>query len=148
MDGEDVLYKDEINIACAVAIEGGLIVPVIKNAGAMSLVDIARKLNDLVTRARSKKLMPDEVRGGTFSITNPGGFGSLTSNPIINQPQVAMLGIGAIIKKPVVVDDAIVIRPTTLASLTFDHRVVDGEGGALYLATFKKALEEFADSPA
>jgi len=147
IDGEDILYKDDINIACAVAIEGGLIVPVIKNAGNLSLTETARKLNDLVTRARSKKLMPDEVKGGTFSITNPGGFGSLTSNPIINQPQVAMLGIGTIVKRPVVRNDEIVIRHIMLASLTFDHRVVDGEGGAMYLATFKEFLESYSGSP-
>ena len=146
VDGDEVLFKDEINIACAVALEGGLIVPVIRNAGKMSLTEIARKLNDLVIRARSKKLMPDEVKGGTFSITNPGGFGSLTSNPIINQPQVAMLGIGAITKRAVVIEDQIVIRPIMLVSLTFDHRVVDGEGGAMYLAAYKKILESYSES--
>ncbi|MCX6129113.1 MAG: dihydrolipoamide acetyltransferase family protein [Proteobacteria bacterium] len=102
VDGYDVLWKKDINIGCAVALEKGLIVPVIKQAGDLSLVGVARRLNDLVNRARSKKLKPDEVQGGTFSITNPGGWGSITSNPIINQPQVAMMGIGAIVKRPVV----------------------------------------------
>ncbi len=148
LDGNDILYKKDINLGCAVAINGGLIVPVIKKAGELSLLGISRRLNDLVERARSKKLKPDEVQGGTFSVTNPGGFGSLTSNPIINQPQVAILGIGTIVKRPVVVDnDMIAIRPQMLASLTFDHRVIDGEGGAKFLATFKKILEDFQDSP-
>lgn len=150
VDGDDVLWKDQINIGCAVALGaeggGGLIVPVIKNAQTMSLRDVAVKLNDLATRARSKKLQPDEVIGGTFSVTNPGGWGSITSNPIINQPQVAMLGIGAIVKRAVVIEnDQIVIRPMMMASLTFDHRVIDGEGGAMWLATYKKILESWTE---
>ncbi len=150
VDGDEVLWKDNINIGCAVALGseggGGLIVPVIKNAQLMSLRDIALKLNDLAARARSKKLQPDEVVGGTFSVTNPGGWGSITSNPIINQPQVAMLGIGAIVKRPVVIEnDQIVIRPMMMASLTFDHRVIDGEGGAMWLASYKKILESWSE---
>ena len=147
LDGDEILYKDDINMGCAVAIEGGLIVPVLKKAQDMSLLDTARGLNDIVSRARSKKLKPEDVKGGTFSITNPGGFGSLTSNPIINQPQVAILGIGNIVKRPVVVNDEIVIRPMILMSITFDHRVVDGEGGALYLASLKKILENYSENP-
>ncbi|MFW7380460.1 MAG: dihydrolipoamide acetyltransferase family protein [Oligoflexus sp.] len=147
LDGADILFKKDINIGCAVALDGGLIVPVIKKAGEKNLLGVARALNDLVTRARSKKLKPDEVQGGTFSITNPGGFGSLTSNPIINQPQVAILGVGTIVKRPVVIDDMIGIRPQMLASLTFDHRVIDGEGGSRYLATFKEILENFSEVP-
>lgn len=147
VDGDEILMKADINIGCAVAIESGLIVPVIKQTQDLSLAEIARRLNDLATRARAKKLVPDDVRGGTFSITNPGGYGSITSNPIINQPQVAMLGIGAVIKRPVVVNDAIVIRPIMWVSLTFDHRVVDGEGGAKYLATFKNILENYELAP-
>ncbi len=144
VDGDDVLYKKDINMGCAVAIESGLIVPVIKKAGELSLLGIARRLNDLVTRARNKKLTPDDVQGGTFSITNPGGYGSLTSNPIISQPQVAIMGIGTVVKRPVVVEnDMIAIRPMILISLTFDHRVVDGEGGAKYLATLKNILENY-----
>ena len=141
LDGYDLLMKKDINIGCAVALDGGLIVPVIKGAGDLSVAGIARKLDDLVARARAKKLKPDEVQGGTFSITNPGGFGSLTSNPIINQPQVAILGIGSIVKRPVVIDDMIAIRPQMLASLTFDHRVIDGEVGAKFLASFRDSLE-------
>jgi pyruvate/2-oxoglutarate dehydrogenase complex dihydrolipoamide acyltransferase (E2) component len=121
---------------------------VIKKAQDKNLRDICKSLNDLATRARAKKLLPDEVIGGTFSVTNPGGWGSITSNPIINQPQVAMLGIGAIVKRPVVVDnDQIVIRPMMMASLTFDHRVIDGEGGAMWLAEYKRILENWTEEP-
>jgi 2-oxoglutarate dehydrogenase E2 component (dihydrolipoamide succinyltransferase) len=147
VDGTDILMKDDINIGCAVAIEQGLIVPVIKRAQDLSLLETAVRLNDLVTRARTKKLNPDDVKGGTFSITNPGGYGSITSNPIINQPQVAILGIGAVVKRPVVINDEIAIRPMMLISLTFDHRVVDGEGGAKYLQTLKKILENYGQAP-
>jgi 2-oxoglutarate dehydrogenase E2 component (dihydrolipoamide succinyltransferase) len=147
VDGYDVLWKKDINIGCAVALENGLIVPVIKQAGDLSLAGVARRLNDLVVRARNKKLKPDDVQGGTFSITNPGGWGSITSNPIINQPQVAMLGIGAIVKRPVVIEDMIAIRPMMMVSLTFDHRVIDGEGGAKYLATFKEIIENYREVP-
>lgn len=152
VDGDEILWKDQINIGCAVALGaeggGGLIVPVIKNAETKSLLAICKSLNDLATRARSKKLLPEEVVGGTFSVTNPGGWGSITSNPIINQPQVAMLGIGAIVKRPVVTkNDQIVIRPMMMASLTFDHRVIDGEGGAMWLAEYKKILETWNEEP-
>lgn len=152
VDGDEVLWKDHINIGCAVALGaeggGGLIVPVIKQAQNKSLREIAKSLSDLAARARTKKLLPEEVHGGTFSITNPGGWGSITSNPIINQPQVAMLGIGAIVRRPVVVEnDQIVIRPMMLASLTFDHRVIDGEGGAMWLAEYKRILENWSEEP-
>ncbi|HET9237386.1 MAG TPA: dihydrolipoamide acetyltransferase family protein [Oligoflexus sp.] len=147
VDGYDILWKKDINIGCAVALDNGLIVPVIKQAGDLSLAGVARRLNDLVMRARNKKLKPDDVQGGTFSITNPGGWGSITSNPIINQPQVAMLGIGAIVKRPVVIDDMIAIRPMMMVSLTFDHRVIDGEGGSKYLATFKEIIENYREVP-
>lgn len=146
VDGEDILWKDAINIGCAVAIDTGLIVPVIKNAQELSLTGIAKRLSDLTVRARSKKLQPDDVQGGTFSVTNPGMFGSIVSAPIINQPQVAILSIGAIIKRPVVIDDLIGIRPLVQVGLTFDHRVVDGEGGARYLATLKELLESYDES--
>jgi len=152
VDGDEVLWKDQINIGCAVALGseggGGLIVPVIKNSESKSLRDICKSLNDLATRARAKKLLPDEVIGGTFSVTNPGGWGSVLSNPIINQPQVAMLGIGAIVKRPVVIEnDQIIVRPMMMASLTFDHRVIDGEGGAMWLAEYKKILENWSEEP-
>lgn len=146
VDGEDILWKDQINVGVAVAIETGLIVPVVKNAGELNLLGVARRINDLATRARSKKLTPEDVQGGTFSITNPGMFGSIVSSPIINQPQVAIMSIGAIVKRPVVVDELIGVRPLVQVGLTFDHRVVDGEGGAKYLATLKSVLENF-DEP-
>ena len=147
IDGDTLLFKKDINLGCAVAIDGGLIVPVIKNAQDLSLAGIARRMNDLVSRARSKKLNPDDVRGGTFSVTNPGGFGSVISNPIINQPQVAILSIGAIIKKPVSINDAIAVRPMCMIGLTFDHRVIDGEGGAKYLADLKNIIENYNSLP-
>ena len=143
VDGEDILWKDDINVGVAVALEKGLIVPVIKKAGELNFVGIAKRMNDLVVRARSKKLTPDDVQGGTFSITNPGMFGSIVSSPIINQPQVAIMSIGAIIKRPVVIDDMIAVRPLVQIGLTFDHRVVDGEGGARYLSALKTHLENF-----
>ena len=143
VEGDEILFKESINIGCAVALETGLIVPVIKNAQTMTLVAIAKKLDDLVTRARNKKLTADEVQDGTFSITNPGGWGSILSNPIINQPQVAILSIGGIVKRPVVIDDMIAIRPMMYAGLTFDHRVIDGEGGSKFLARYKQILESF-----
>ena len=144
VDGDDILWKDQINIGVAVAIDNGLIVPVIRDAGELSVLGVARRLQDLAQRARSKKLLPEDVQGGTFSVTNPGMFGSIVSTPIISQPQVAILSIGAIIKRPVVIDDLIGIRPLVQIGLTFDHRVVDGEGGARYLAFLKKTLEEFS----
>jgi pyruvate/2-oxoglutarate dehydrogenase complex dihydrolipoamide acyltransferase (E2) component len=143
IDGEDILWKDEINIGCAVALESGLIVPVLKNAQEMGLVEIALGMNDIVARARSKKLTAADVQGGTFSITNPGMFGSYSASPIINQPQVAILCVNGITKKPVVVGEKIEIRPIINIGLTFDHRVVDGEGGAKYLATYKEIIEEY-----
>jgi pyruvate dehydrogenase E2 component (dihydrolipoamide acetyltransferase) len=146
VDGEDILHKEDINIGLAVAIETGLIVPVIKHSQDMALFQLARAANDLVVRARSKKLSPDDVQGGTFSITNPGGFGSVLANPIINQPQVAILCIGAVVQRPVVVNKEITVRPITNLSLTFDHRVIDGEGATKYLATLKNLLENF-DGP-
>jgi pyruvate dehydrogenase E2 component (dihydrolipoamide acetyltransferase) len=148
VDGEEILFKDQINVGCAVAVPTGLIVPVIKRAGDLNLASTARALNDLVQRARNSQLKPDDVVGGTFTITNPGGWGSITSNPIISQPQVAILSIGAIVKRPVVIEnDQIVIRPMVMIGLTFDHRVIDGEGGAKYLATLKQILESWKDLP-
>lgn len=147
VDGYDILWKKDINMGCAVAVDNGLIVPVIKNAGDLNLLGVARRLNDLIVRARSKKLKAEDIQGGTFTVTNPGGWGSITSNPIINQPQVAILGIGAAVKRPVVVNDMIAIRPMMLMSLTFDHRVIDGEGGAKYLATLKEIIENYKDLP-
>lgn len=143
VDGDDILLKSDINLGCAVAIDTGLIVPVIKRANDKSLFEIAGALHDLVTRARSKKLKPEDVQGGTFSITNPGLYGSVHSQPILNQPQVAIMSVGAIQEMPAVVKGQIVIRPLCQVGLTFDHRILDGEGGAKFLAHVKHTLENF-----
>ncbi len=143
VDGDDILLKSDINLGCAVAIDTGLIVPVIKRANDKSLFEIAGALHDLVTRARSKKLKPEDVQGGTFSITNPGLYGSVHSQPILSQPQVAIMSVGAIQEMPAVVKGQIVIRPLCQVGLTFDHRILDGEGGAKFLAHVKHTLENF-----
>ncbi|MBK9215174.1 MAG: 2-oxoglutarate dehydrogenase, E2 component, dihydrolipoamide succinyltransferase [Chloracidobacterium sp.] len=146
VDGENIVYKGDINLGMAVALDWGLIVPVIKNAETMSLSEIAVKANDLADRARGKKLNPDEVQGGTFTITNPGVFGGLFGTPIINQPQVAILCVGTIEKRPKVMtspdgDDYIAIRQMAYFALTYDHRVVDGADAEKFLAYLKKYLE-------
>ena len=146
IDGDDILFKNDINLGCAVAIDSGLIVPVIRDAGRKNLEEIALALNDLVTRAREKKLSPQDVQGGTFSVTNPGMYGSLHSQPIINQPQVGILSVGAIIERPVVFNKEIVIHPTCQIGLTFDHRIVDGEGGAKFLRDLQVLIESGAIS--
>jgi 2-oxoglutarate dehydrogenase E2 component (dihydrolipoamide succinyltransferase) len=136
VDGNDIVYKQDLNIGVAVALDWGLIVPVV----------MTRKINDLAERARTKKLLPEEVQGGTFTITNPGIFGGLYGLPIINQPQVAILGIGGIEKRPVVVDDAIAIRSMMYLSMSYDHRVVDGAVADQFLAMVKNGLQEFDES--
>ncbi len=142
LDGEEILWRKEINIGCAVATPRGLLVPVLKNlAGGLELQELAARLGVLVQRARDNKLLPEDVHGGTFTLTNPGMFGSLHSQPIINQPQVAILSIGAILDKPVLLNGAVVARPLCQLGLTFDHRLIDGEGGAKFLATIKEILE-------
>lgn len=139
---EGIVMHPEVNIGMAVSLDAdGLIVPVIKGAGRMDLLEAARVVNDLSGRARSKQLNPDEVRGGTFTITNHGTSGSLFATPIINQPQCGILGAGAIQKRPVVVDDAIAIRPMVYLSLTFDHRILDGAVADYFLAMIKQTLE-------
>lgn len=145
LDGTDVLLKKQINLGCAVAIEQGLIVPVIKNCNEMNLWDMAAALNDLVYRARNKKLKPDDVQGGTFSVTNPGLFGSLHSQPIINQPQVAILSVGSIYDKAMKTEEApgFAFEPCCQVGITFDHRIVDGEGGAKFLAHIRNQLDGF-----
>lgn len=143
VDGENILYKKQINIGVAVGMDRGLIVPVVKNADQLSLVGIARTVTDLAERARNKKLNPDEVQGGTFSITNIGTFGNIFGTPIINQPQVAILGTGAIKKRPVVVDDMIAIRSMMYISLTYDHRIIDGLYAGQFLQKIVKSLEEY-----
>jgi 2-oxoglutarate dehydrogenase E2 component (dihydrolipoamide succinyltransferase) len=147
IDGTNVVYKQDINIGMAVDLGRGLIVPVIKNADQLSLVGLAKTANDLAERARNKKLKPDEAQGGTFTITNPGVFGSLFGTPVINQPQVAILGIGAIEKRPVVIEDedgndAIVIKTMSYFGISYDHRLVDGADADRFMIDVKKVLEE------
>ena len=146
IDGTDVLYKKDVNLGIAVALDWGLIVPVVKNAQDLSLSGLAKAMNDLATRARTKQLKPEEVQGGTFTITNPGVFGSLFGTPIINQPQVAILGVGVIEKRPVVVDDAIAIRTMAYFSISFDHRLIDGAVADQFMAKIKATLQEFDES--
>ena len=142
VDGNNVILKRDINLGCAVALGNtGLIVPVIKNASTLNLIGFARSLNDLAARARSKKLVPDETQGGTFTITNLGVFGNIIGCPIINQPQSAILGIGAIKKRPVVVNDMIAIRDIVYLTLSYDHRIIDGSLGGQFLQFMTKYLE-------
>jgi len=145
LDGTNVVLHKEINIGIAVALDWGLIVPVVKGADEKNLLGIQRNLNDLAERARSKKLKPEEVQEGTFSITNPGVFGGLFGLPIISQPNVAILGLGAIEKRPVVVDDAIGIRAMCYVTLSYDHRVVDGAIAHQFLQKVKETLENWAE---
>jgi 2-oxoglutarate dehydrogenase E2 component (dihydrolipoamide succinyltransferase) len=143
VDGDKIVMKKYINIGIAVALEQGLIVPVIKNSDSYNLVGLARATNDLAHRARNKQLKPEEVQNGTFSITNMGSFGNLFGIPVINQPQVAILGIGAITKRPVVINDAIAIRDIVYLSLSYDHRIIDGAYGGQFLERVVQYLESF-----
>ncbi|MDZ7266487.1 MAG: 2-oxo acid dehydrogenase subunit E2 [candidate division KSB1 bacterium] len=143
IEGTNIIIKKAINLGVAVALDNGLIVPVIKNADALNLVGLARATNDLAQRARHKQLKPDEVQGGTFSVTNMGSFGNLFGIPVINQPQVAILGIGAIRKTPVVVGDGIAIRDIVYLSLSYDHRLIDGAYGGQFLQRIVEHLEAF-----
>jgi pyruvate dehydrogenase E2 component (dihydrolipoamide acetyltransferase) len=145
LDGTNVVLHKEINIGMAVALDWGLIVPVIKGADEKNLLGIQRTLNDLAERARSKKLKPEEVQEGTFSITNPGVFGGLFGLPVISQPNVGILGLGAIEKRPVVVDDAIAIRSMCYVTLSYDHRVVDGAIAHQFLHKVKDTLENWSE---
>jgi 2-oxoglutarate dehydrogenase E2 component (dihydrolipoamide succinyltransferase) len=142
--GDKIVLKKEVNVGVAAAIDDGLIVPVIKNADQKSLLKIAAEVNDLAGRARAGQLQPDEVAGGTFTLTNHGVSGSLVATPIIHQPQCAILGVGAIEKRVKVVGDAIAIRPLAYLSLTFDHRIIDGAIADRFLATVKETLEKWA----
>ena len=146
VEGDEIVYHKDLNIGVAVALDWGLIVPVVRNADELSIAGLAKRLADLAERARGKKLNPDEVHGGTFTITNPGQFGGLFGLPIINQPQVAILGIGGIQKRPVVIHDAIGIRSMCYVALSYDHRVVDGAVADQFLAQLKRGLEEFDES--
>jgi pyruvate/2-oxoglutarate dehydrogenase complex dihydrolipoamide acyltransferase (E2) component len=138
---QGIVIKKDIHVGIATALEEGLLVPVVRYADRKGLTELAKEVADLAERARSKKLSPEEVQGGTFTITNHGGFGSLLSTPIIHQPQIAILGIGAIQKRAVVIDDAIAIRPMGYLSLSFDHRVIDGATADQFMAKVKHYLE-------
>jgi 2-oxoglutarate dehydrogenase E2 component (dihydrolipoamide succinyltransferase) len=140
-DGDRIVYHQDVNVGVAVALDWGLIVPVVKNADRMSLLDVSKAIVDLAARAREKKLKPEDVAGGTFTITNPGMIGALFGTPIINQPQVAILAVGAIEKRPVVIDDAIAIRHMAYFCLGFDHRIIDGATADEFMALVKKTLE-------
>ena len=143
VSGETIVYKKPINVGIAVALETGLIVPVIKDAHLKSLTGLALAINDLAERARTKRLKPDDVQSGTISITNPGSFGALFGTPIISQPQVAILGVGGIEKRPVVVNNAIAIHSMVYLSLTFDHRVIDGAVADQFMAKLKERLQSW-----
>jgi 2-oxoglutarate dehydrogenase E2 component (dihydrolipoamide succinyltransferase) len=145
IEGNNIIYHNETNVGIAVALENGLIVPVIRNADEKNVTGLQRSIVDLSTRARSRQLKPDEVQGGTFSITNFGSFGSVFATPVINQPQVAILGVGAVEKTPVVVDDAIAIRSIAYLALTFDHRLIDGAVADQYTGKVKSILENWAE---
>ncbi|HEY8054712.1 MAG TPA: 2-oxo acid dehydrogenase subunit E2, partial [Terriglobales bacterium] len=146
MQEDSIVYKRDINVGIAVSLDWGLIVPVIKHAEEKNFLGLQRSVNDLANRARTKKLLPDEVQDGTFSITNYGIYGGLMGMPIINQPQVAILGIGGIHKTPVVIDDAIAIRSIVYLTLSFDHRVVDGATAEQALAHMRDRIENW-DTP-
>jgi pyruvate dehydrogenase E2 component (dihydrolipoamide acetyltransferase) len=141
----NILYHEDINIGIAVALENGLIVPVIRGADGMNVTGLQRSIADLAGRARSRQLRPDEVQGGTFSITNFGSFGSIFATPIINQPQVAILGVGTVEKVAAVVDDAIAIRSQCYLALTFDHRLIDGALADQFTAKAKEVLENWSE---
>jgi len=150
VSGDTIIYRKPVNIGIAVALDWGLIVPVLKNADELSVFGIAKKLADLAERARAKRLNPDEVQQGTFTITNPGVFGSYIGTPIINQPQVAILGVGTIEKRPKVItledgEDVIGIRTMGMLSMSYDHRVVDGADADRFLADLKKQLQSFPE---
>ena len=145
LDGDNVVYHKQVNLGIAVALDWGLIVPVIKQAERLSVDELDAAIIDLATRARSKQLSPDDVAGGTFTLTNPGSFGSVFGMPIINQPQSALLCVGAIEKRPVVVDDAVVARLRAFLTLGFDHRLIDGAVADRFLARVKDTLERFSE---
>jgi pyruvate/2-oxoglutarate dehydrogenase complex dihydrolipoamide acyltransferase (E2) component len=145
IEGDEIVYHDDVNLGIAVALEGGLIVPVIRQAQRLNLEGVAAAIADLSSRARGNGLEPDDVQGGTFTITNPGQFGTVLATPIINQPQVAILDLEAIVKRPVVIEtpegDSTGIRPMTNLCLSFDHRALDGADAARFLAQIKARLE-------
>ena len=137
-----IVLRHDVHMGIAVALEDGLLVPVIRNADKKGLTQLGKEVADLAERARAKRLNPDEVQGGTFTSTNHGGTGSLFSTPIIHQPQIAILGVGAVQKRPVVINDAIAIRPMAYLSLSFDHRVIDGATADQFMTKVKEYLEQ------
>lgn len=143
LDGDTIVYKQDINLGIAVALEQGLIVPVVRKADTRDMMDLCRTIQDLAQRARTKQLKVEDVEGGTFTLTNPGIFGGLWGLPIINQPQVAILAVGSIEKRAVVVDDQIVVRPMCYLTLGYDHRLVDGADGGRFLQALKDRLQGF-----
>jgi pyruvate dehydrogenase E2 component (dihydrolipoamide acetyltransferase) len=143
VDGDKIIRKDYINLGVAVALDSGLLVPVIKGAEERNLLGLARAANELAIRAQNKKLLPEDVQGGTFTVTNPGVFGNIFGLAIINQPQIAILGVGAIKKRPVVVEDAIAIRSMMYLALSYDHRVIDGALAARFLQEIRRNLENY-----
>ena len=149
LDGDEIVYHEDVNLGIAVALDDGLIVPVIQKAQRLSLEGLAAAINDVADRARERRLQPDDVHGGTFTITNPGQFGAVLATPIINQPQVAILDLEAIVKRPVVVEgsegDAIAIRPMTYLCMSWDHRALDGAIAARFLADIREGLEHWEE---
>ena len=145
-DGDSIAYRQDIGLGIAVALDDGLIVPVIKRAQGMSVMELSRGIADLAERARNRRLMPGEVEGGTFTITNHGSFGSLLGMPIINQPQLAILGVGVVEKRPVAVDDAIAVRLRAYLTLGFDHRIIDGAVADRFMAAVRRNIEQFDES--
>jgi pyruvate dehydrogenase E2 component (dihydrolipoamide acetyltransferase) len=146
IDGDNIIYRSDINLGIAVALDNGLIVPVVKGAGEKNILGLSKAIQDVADRARAKKLNPEEVHGGTFTITNPGNFGAQFGLPIINQPQVAILGVGTIEKRPVVIDDMIGIRLMGFLTLGYDHRLIDGAVADQFMADLKKGIEQFEPS--
>jgi pyruvate dehydrogenase E2 component (dihydrolipoamide acetyltransferase) len=146
VDGTNIVYHEDINLGIAVALDQGLIVPVIRNADELNVVGLQKAIADMAARARSRQLKPDEVHGGTFTITNFGSFGSLFGTPVINQPQVGILGVGTVEKMPVVIDDMIAIRSICHLGVTFDHRLIDGATGDKFLNKLQAVLENWSES--
>ena len=149
IEGEEIVYHDDVNLGIAVALDDGLIVPVIRHAQRLSLEGLAAEIAELAGRAREKALRPDDVQGGTFTITNPGQFGAVLATPIINQPQVAILDLEAVVKRPIVVDgddgEAIAIRPISYLCMSWDHRALDGAEAARFLGGIRKRLEGWSE---
>lgn len=146
LDGEDVVYHRDVNLGIAVALDWGLMVPVVKGADSLSIVGLQKAVNDLAERARKKQLKPDELTQSTFSISNYGGYGSVIATPAINQPNAALLGLGALHKAPVAVDDAVAVRSICYATLTIDHRLVDGALAAQFLEHMRANIEDWSES--